>query len=107
MTSMTAVLADYWGWHHGDMGFGWWLVMFFINVAFWGAVIYGIVWLVRGGMHRTSYRGSTPGEILDRRLASGEISVEEYERLRERLGHGGPPTGGPPSTPTGGQPAPG
>jgi uncharacterized membrane protein len=101
--SMTTVIADYWGWQRGDMGFGWWLVMFFINVAFWAAVIYGIVWLVRGGLHRST-RGETPEAILDRRLASGEITVDEYERLSERLGRG---PAGPASSASSGPAAPG
>ena len=33
----------------------------------------------------------TPLQILDRRLASGEIDVEEYKRARELLSGGGRP----------------
>jgi uncharacterized membrane protein len=32
--------------------------------------------------------GPTSREILDRRLASGEITVEEYERAREAMSDG-------------------
>jgi putative membrane protein len=33
---------------HG-IGWGWWLLMSVGMVAFWALVIYGIIWLVRGG----------------------------------------------------------
>lgn len=88
------VLADTLGWHHDDIGFGWWLVMMIGMVVFWGLVIFGVVWLVRGGL------GSTAGadresavEILDRRLAQGDISPEEYDRRRATLEGRGPETG--------------
>jgi putative membrane protein len=56
-------------------------------VAFWGLVIYAVVALVRGA--RSSPPRSEPGEsaesplqVLKRRLAAGELTVEEYEALR-------------------------
>lgn len=83
--TLTILLADN-GWdnHMGDWGAGWWIVMVLMMVVFWGLVILGVVWLVRslaGGQHAIHRRD--PVEVLDHRLASGEISVEEY---RERLG---------------------
>ncbi len=55
-------------------------------VAVWGLLVYGVVWLVRGG---TAEPKPTPLEpppaVLKRRLAAGEISVEEYDQLREAL----------------------
>ena len=84
-------------WHHGDVGTGWWIVMMIGMVAFWALVIVGIVWLVRtsaagGGVSRRSAR-----EVLDERLAQGEIEVDEYERrlaaIEGRRGGGSvPPT---------------
>jgi len=41
---------------------------------------------------------ASPREILDRRLAAGEIDLDEYERARaamSREGTGGSPTGTP------------
>lgn len=67
---------------HGDFGFGWWVVMTIGMVAFWAAVIAVVVWLVRS---RAEPR-ETPAEILDRRLASGELEVDEYERRKHLLG---------------------
>lgn len=79
------VLADAWGWHHDDVGLGWWLVMMLGMALFWGAVIALVVWLLRGGLDRRE----TPDEALRRRLGDGSISVEEYEQRRAAL-HDGP-----------------
>jgi len=78
-------LADTWG-MHGDIGTGWWILMMLGMVLFWGAIILGVVWLVRGGL--TPDRGSraeTALEVLDRRLADGSISPEEYAERRKIL----------------------
>jgi putative membrane protein len=66
-----------------SFGWGWWLVMSIGMVAFWGVLIYGVVWLLRGGSLQRAERppAERAQEILKRRLAQGEISVEEYERL--------------------------
>ena len=72
---------------HG-IGWGWWLLMSFGIVAFWGLVIWGIVVLVRGGSSapRQPEQGTDqPIEIMQRRLARGEVSLEEYEELRDAL----------------------
>lgn len=72
-----------WGW-------GWWFLMTIGMVAFWALVIYGIVRLVRGrpsapGEWSAPPPADPPEEILKRRLARGEITVEEYERLHVTL----------------------
>jgi putative membrane protein len=82
MTTAALVLADSFGMHDGDVGWGW-LVM----VVFWGAVIFGVIWLTRGGVSSSSTGGDAE-EILARRLAEGTISVEEYEERRRALGGG-------------------
>ncbi|MFN8215117.1 MAG: SHOCT domain-containing protein [Solirubrobacterales bacterium] len=74
-----------WGNHMGNWGAGWWILMAFLMVVFWGLVIVGIVWLVRSltpghGGHR-----ATPIDVLERRLASGEISPEEFRERRATL----------------------
>ena len=54
-------------------------------------VVVAIVWLVRwseasGASSRSEASGDgSPREILDRRLASGEIDEDEYRRLRATL----------------------
>ena len=72
---------------HGDVSTGWMIVMMIAMVLFWGAIILGIVWLVRGaaggGWHWGGERKETPSEILERRFAEGSISVEDYHQRRE------------------------
>ena len=71
-----------------SFGWGWWVVMSIGMVAFWGVLIWGIVALLRGGGSGPRQRASEsdqPLDILQRRLARGEISAEEYEELREAL----------------------
>ncbi|HEX8690348.1 MAG TPA: hypothetical protein VF729_08905, partial [Solirubrobacterales bacterium] len=85
------LFADTWGMHNGDVGTGWMIVMMLGMVLFWGLVIVGIVWLLREAIGR-SHRGpaADPFAILDRRLAEGQISVEEYEQRRKTLGSTSP-----------------
>jgi putative membrane protein len=78
-------LADTWA-MHGDIGTGWWIVMVGAMVVFWGAIILGVVWLLRGAFDRwPARRRETPTEILERRFAEGAISAEEYQERREIL----------------------
>lgn len=91
MIALAIVLADSgWNDHMGDWGAGWWIVMMLMMVVFWALVIVGVVWLVRSllaGRHPIDSRD--PVEVLDHRLAGGEISVEEYRERRRLLGKGG------------------
>lgn len=95
----TLPLADSWG-MHGDVGAGWWVVMMVLMVVFWGTVIVGIFWLVRGATSGRSASGERlavkegPMEILDRRFAEGEINAEDYRARREVLAGGAPGAGG-------------
>lgn len=75
-------IADSWGMH--DVGTGWWLVMMLLMILFWAAVIFGVLWLARGG-HLRGESKDTPAEILNRRLADGTLTPEEYERRRRLL----------------------
>jgi putative membrane protein len=71
-----------------DIGWGGWLLMSLGMVAFWGFIIWAIVALVRGGSSKPQQpeqETEQPLDILQRRLARGEISVEEYEELRDAL----------------------
>lgn len=82
----TVLLADMWD-TNGHMGGGWWIVMMLWMVFFWGAVIFGVFWLARGGASQPwrTPREPTPLETLDRRFAEGAISVDEYHERRETL----------------------
>ncbi len=70
-----------------DIGWGWWLLMSLGMVAFWGLVIWAIVALARGDRpaREEPRDDDRPLDILQRRLARGEISVTEYEELRDSL----------------------
>jgi putative membrane protein len=83
MFALAIPLADSWG-MHGDVGWGWMVLMMVLMVLFWAAVIFGIVWLVRGGFDGgRGGRRESPSEILDRRFAEGDITAEEYRVRRE------------------------
>ena len=79
-----------WGMH--DVGWGWWLVSTLAMVTFWAAVIYGVFWLARnsGGQSDEPDHRDAPLDVLKRRLAAGEISVEEYEHVRHALSDAAP-----------------
>ena len=74
------------GWYGGGMGWGAWLAM----GLFWLVLLGLIVWLVSrllpdsdGGTTRNT--GESALEILDRRLASGEIDLEAWQAARAAL----------------------
>jgi putative membrane protein len=71
----------------GHMDSGWWVVMMIGMVLFWALVVVAIVWLVRNLApgERAARREAPPMELLDRRLAEGSISVDEYEERRRIL----------------------
>jgi len=78
-------------WSMHGVGWGWWLLMSIGIVAFWALIIYGIVWLARGRPTDRSEQAAaeSPEKTLQRRLAQGEISLDEYERLDAAI-HGPP-----------------
>jgi putative membrane protein len=78
-------LADFDG--HMDWDGGWWILMALAMIFFWGLVIAGIVWVVRelGNSHRQSAAAPDPLAVLDRRLAEGAISPDEYRERRAIL----------------------
>ena len=74
------------GWYGGGMGPLGWLVM----GLFWLILLGLIVWLVTrllpaGSGGTTRPPGESPLEILDRRLASGEIDLDTWQAQRAAL----------------------
>jgi hypothetical protein len=61
-------------------------------VAFWGLVICGVVWLTRHASAVPPGPTESPQQVLKRRLASGEISVDEYDTLRTVIDDTGAPS---------------
>lgn len=68
-------------------GMGWWMVFGSIwMVVFWGGLIALIIW----GVKKLTERGGSPSkrdplDIAKERYARGEISEEEYQRLKKDL----------------------
>ena len=65
------------------------------TLLFWAGVVVLIVWAVRSMTARPWFGGTpppagptapTPRQVLDERLVKGEISVEEYEKIKAALG---------------------
>ena len=55
----------------------------------WGMFAFALWWaLDTARSYQAGQLTTSPGAILDRRLASGEISVDEYERRRQALDAG-------------------
>ena len=73
-------------WHYAD-GMGWWMIFGGVWMfLFWGGLIALIVWGVTRLLHRDSGASKhTPLDIAKERYARGELSKEEYERLRKDL----------------------
>ncbi len=72
----------HWGSYVGGMGFGW-----IYMIVFWAAVIAAIVYLVKFVENKS---GSDPWlenplDALKRRYAKGEITKEEFKRVKDDL----------------------
>jgi putative membrane protein len=85
----------YW-YGHGIGGWGYGLTAI-IMVLFWGAVIYGIVALVRyarrdGTQGREPVQPPAPEQLLAERFARGEIDEDEYHQRLTSLRAAGPAT---------------
>ena len=81
-------LADSW---NMDGGWGWMMPTMLGMALFWGAIILGVVWLVRDGFARRQERHEeTAVMILDRRFAESALPADEYHQRKNVLtGPGG------------------
>ena len=78
-----------------DMSWGWSILMMIGWITLWTLIIWGVIALLRDRSPDHFAR-----ETLDRRLASGEISVDEYESRRSAMsgkGSGSGPGTAPPA----------
>lgn len=75
-------------------GWAWWQagLMWVVMIAFWGALIWAAYAVITNLTRKpgTPDSGSDARSILDQRLARGEISPEEYQRLRDLIGTDAP-----------------
>lgn len=87
--SALAAVARAWPWWGGGYGWPWGLLWLGVAVLFWGGLIALLIWAIvaANGSRRRSNAPppDTAMQVLKRRLASGEISQEEYERIRRLL----------------------
>ena len=87
----------YWSGHMSAAG---WILSVLWTLIIIALVVVGIMWLISALGNREkrgpTEEGSAPSarEILDRRLASGELSVEQYKQLRETIGDPAPAASG-------------
>jgi putative membrane protein len=69
-------------WWNGTGGWWMWLIM----VVFWGAVIALIVWGIKQFSGRSGGVGNSKAiDIAKERYAKGEISQEEFEKIKKTL----------------------
>jgi uncharacterized membrane protein len=79
-----------WGTHMTTVA---WILSIFGMLIILALIVGTLAWLLsdlRGG--GSPAPGAAAREILDQRLASGEIAREEYDQLREKLAAPSPPS---------------
>ena len=73
-------------WYWGS-SYGWGMALFgaMTMLVFWGAIALAIVYLARSFRGARSTRSDSAMDTLRRRLAAGEITSEEFERISKVL----------------------
>ncbi len=71
------MMGGYWGFG------GWWMIIVWLVVA--GLIIWGIVAFARRGGTSSNGPDQTALDVAKQRYARGEISKEEFERLKKDL----------------------
>lgn len=72
----------------GDYGMGMGGGGMIFMALFWGVIIVGVIYLIKlmTDKHRSGSQTESAEEILRKRYAKGEISQEEFEKIRKDLG---------------------
>jgi uncharacterized membrane protein len=80
-------------WHEHEMGSGEWIVMALVLIVVVALLVWAVLRTSGGDGRDRRYVEAAPGaardepplKILDRRLAEGKISVEDYEQRKKIL----------------------
>ena len=74
-------------WWENGAGWSWWLMMTIAMGGFWVLLALLVMTLVRGDgrERRARHDALSASEVLDLRLARGEIDLEEYRRRLDAL----------------------
>jgi putative membrane protein len=73
-------------WYGGHWMFWQAGLMWLGMIVFWGLLIWGIYLLIKNATRRPgSDEGGTARQILDERLARGDIDADEYRRLKDLI----------------------
>jgi len=71
---------------YGGYGWGWMMLMPLVWIVLIAAIAWAVVQLAHTPSGRSNHdRQESAQEILDRRLASGEIDADAYRRIRDEL----------------------
>lgn len=76
------------GWYGDGMGYAAWMIMGIFWLVLLGVIIWAVVRLLPRRDPDPTARAETPEDILDRRLARGEIDLDTYQVLRSALSTG-------------------
>lgn len=73
-------------WYWGS-GYGWGMGLFgaLMMLLFWGGIVLAVVYLVRSLGRTQPLQSESAIETLRRRLAAGEITPDEFERISKVL----------------------
>lgn len=71
----------HWNGYGWGMGIGGWFLM----ILFWVLIILAVIYIARA-VSNGRQKGETALDILKKRYAKGEISKEEFERMKDDLG---------------------
>jgi uncharacterized membrane protein len=91
----------YW---NGHMTTGGWIISILWTLIIFALVAGAIAWLVAelSGRNASTVERTSEGsarEILDRRLAKGELTIDQHKELRDAIADGATTTGGQPRPP--------
>ena len=74
----------------GNAGWLWWMPMGLMMLLFWGLVVVALVLLVRWLWSQGQVRAGgppvdTPLDVLKKRYARGEITKEDFDRIKQDI----------------------